>query len=243
MKKIIVSLAAVVLLAGLAPSVSAVPIGNSNLGSDYIISVQSMHGWAAGVFAEGWERDVSIGGIDYVMEYGRVMAYLGHDLLSFATVYATAGANLMDIGNSGNQDGSFEFGGGLHINILDHEVLDPTLFEDRLRINANAAFIVGGVEWEPNGEPVDLEWQEISASLIFSIVNDCGGEKFFTPFSITLFAGPIFSDFLGDDVDVENQVGFTAGLEVFYTRSVTFVGGIEAYNNAPGYIAGVHMRF
>lgn len=201
-----------------------------------------MHRWVAGAYIEGRDRDVDVRGTGYEMKYNRVMGYLGFDIFSWITAYVTAGANSSRIGGDAfDYEGAPEFGGGFNFNLIDHEVLDPTLFEDRLRLNASVALIVGGSEPDVIGDVI--QWEELSASVILSVVNDCEGEKFYTPNSVVIFGGAILSELFGDDIGPDDLLGATAGLEVFYTKSVSFTAGVEFFGGNPGYVGGIHLRF
>jgi len=232
-------------LCSLLPAISgAVPVGTSNSEMDYTVSAQSFHNWSWGIFSEGREREADVPGADgVVMTYGRFMGYLGYDVLPGFTFYVAAGAGSTDLDDQGAKS-SFEYGAGLNLNLLDHQVLDPTLLEDRLRINGNVQVTFGSSDWERDAASSEtLEWQEVSASLVLAVVNDCAGDKFFNPFSISLFAGPMYSEYFGGDLDVDDVFGVTAGMEIFYGLNMTLSAGIEAFKDNVGYVAGLHFRF
>jgi hypothetical protein len=236
--------AGAVVLSCMSLTCGAVPVGTSNSEIDYTISAQSFHNWCWGIFSEGRDREVDVPGANgIVMTYQRFMGYVGYDILPGLTFYATAGAGSTDLDDQGAES-AFEYGAGLNLNLLDHEVLDPTMFEDRLRINGNVQVTFGSADWERNAAGAEtLEWQEVSASLVIAVVNDCTGDKFFSPFSISLFAGPIYSEYLGGDLEVNDEFGVIAGMEVFYGLNITLSAGIEAFKDDVGYVAGLHFRF
>jgi hypothetical protein len=232
------------LIATLPRNVSAFPVGHPNSTRNYIIGLQSLHYWSAGIYGEGYDRGITVNGVDRMLTRTRVMGYVGLDVLPWVTLYGTAGSSTLKFGSAEEaNDAEFEYGGGLNINVLDHEVLDPALFEDRLRINANVSLVRGRTAWDRPVGVQEFEWDEVSASVIFSIVNDCEGEKKFVPNSVTIFGGPIYSDYMGSEIEVVDQVGFMAGLEIFYSLSFSFNVGIMSYGGESGYTGGVHVRF
>jgi hypothetical protein len=243
MKKLTVA-AACVLFSCLMSSSQAVPVGTSNEEVDYTISARFFHNWSCGIYAEGRDRTVDAPGLNEVMmSYGRIMGYVGYDFLPGFTFYVTGGGNSVDIDDRGAEN-AFEYGAGLNLNIIDHEVLDPTMFEDRLRLNGNVQVTYGTTDLPtPDDNTRSLEWQEVFASLVLAVVNDCAGDKFFAPFSVSLFAGPIYSEYFGDDLDPKDKFGITAGMEIFYGLNLTFTAGVEVFDEEVGYVAGAHFRF
>lgn len=228
-------------LLGVVSSSPAVPVGQSNWSREYMISGRSMQRLSGGIFGEGRERDVDVDGIPRVMERSRIMGYVGVDLFSWISLFVMGGTSEVQFGTlTEANDGEFDYGIGVHMNIMDYLILDPTLMEDRLRINATISYSRSKTEWVVTNR--EYEWNEIFASLIFSIVNDVEGDKRFLPYSIAVFAGPIFSDLIGD-IDVDNKTGFTAGLDIFYTESLSISGGIESFGDGNGFVAGLHSRF
>jgi len=209
-----------------------------------MISGQSLHNWAFGIYGESWTREVDVGGADLDMEHSRVMAYAGYDILPGVTFYVTGGMGISDIDDQGAADGEAEYGAGLNFNLFDHEILDPTVFDDRIRINGCVQGTYGSTEYDPeNGELSELKWQEVYASLTLAVVNDCAGNKFFAPMSISLFVGPVYSAFLGGDVETDRNFGVTAGMEVFCSLNATLTAGVLSFGEDIGYTAGLHLRF
>jgi hypothetical protein len=238
------SVAGLALLVTPLPNAGAFPVGHPNSTRNYIVGLQSLHYWSAGIYGEGCDREVTVDGRNRMLTKTRVMGYVGLDVLPWVTLYGTGGSSALKFGGTEEtNDAELEYGGGLNINVLDHEVLDPTLFEDRLRINANVSLIHGTTAWDEPLAVQEFEWDEVSASVIFSIVNDCEGEKKYVPNSVTVFVGPIYSDYLGSEIEVVDKAGFLAGLEIFYSASLSFNIGIESFGGESGYMGGVHLRF
>lgn len=229
---------AVFLLVGNFTCLFAVPIGNSNEGREYLMAAQDVGQWSCGLYSMTQKRDVTSNGLQYHMKSRKVIAYVGYDFKCWFTTYAIAGQSGAQIGGTGYADAETELGVGMHFNILDLEVLDPTLFEDKVRVNGGWQYSVTETEWA--GRQTNL--RELSASLMLSIVNDIEGNKLFLPNSIALFAGPIYSDIHSSSLDEKNKFGFAAGIEVFLSEKISLKWAIERFD-AAGYSAGINVRF
>ena len=87
-----------------------------------------------------------------------------------------------------------------------------------------------------------VEWDEISTSLTLELVNNTIGNKFYTPESISLYAGPIFSTFISDDFSEDNDFGVVGGLEIFIVDTVIFDVEIQHFGQT-SFSAGINFRF
>lgn len=236
MKKDILCLAGVVLLlSGLAPrsESSAVPTARSNLGREYLISTDELRPWSCGLYTTSYDRNVN----SLRMRSSKYMGYVGYDFIPWITTYVTFGSHesryAMDPGESAG-----EYGLGASFNIIDQEILDPTLFEDRIRLNGNIQYTLSSIRW--SGQ--DTDWNELYASLTLSIVNDLQGDKFFTPNSLALFIGPIYCAPVDTELTVDKTLGFTAGIDCFLNEKITLELGFQQLKNA-GITAGISIRF
>lgn len=240
MKKIILTVIVVLLATGSLTCILAGPIPTSNMGKEYVISVPDLRLWSFGLFQSSAERKTeSLYPGEF--EYSRTMVYVGYDAWQRITTYVTAGPGKTKIGKTSPTDDSQpHFGVGLHFNLIDKDILDPTLIEDRIRVVAGMEYTKATAEWNNN----DIRFDEFSASLLASLVNDLGGEKYFWPNSIALFGGLLYSDIMSDSkyVSPSETVGFTGGLEIFYTESISLFVAAENLENS-GYTAGVNVRF
>lgn len=221
----------------------AAPRATSNRTRDYVIGTQGLEGWSCGIFGRYQEREVEVGERDYpdTLENTRGMVYVGYDLLSWATPYVAVGLGQSDFNSGLDSDEKMAYGGGVSIHLMDVLIPDPALMEDRFRIEANAQYIQNEAEVLEE----TIEWGEFYASLTVGIVNDLEGNTLFHPKSIGIFAGPAISQFIGSDLDHQDsgdRIGFTAGMEIFLTDSISVYGSAEVFENA-GVGAGLHMRF
>ena len=138
----------------------------------------------------------------------------------------------------GEGDAEFEYGAGLRLNILDHEIPDPTLFENRLRITAGAQYT-----WtQADQDLYPWKWEELVADLTVSIVNDIEGNALYLPNSIALYVGPVLSIIRSDTIKADDKFGYSAGVEVYFTECVSFDLGIQKLDDT-GYVGGLHIRF
>jgi len=231
---------AVLVLEGTCSLVPALPVAGSNTGREYLMGVSDLGNWSCGIYSRMLERDIDFLGIDSLMNMKSksIIGYVGYDLVRWLTTYVLAGQNESEFGNTGYGDGELEYGIGMYFNLLDHDILDPTLFEDKIRINAGCQYS----ESKTESVGSNVEWSEVCASLTLSIVNDLDGSKRYVPNSIALFAGPVYSDIDSSTINERDVFGYTAGIQVFYTEKVSFDIGVENFENDT-YVSGVNVRF
>jgi opacity protein-like surface antigen len=236
----------VLLVTGSFSTVAAAPRDVSNRGRDYVVSSASLKWWDFGVSYDYFQRDLTLDpGGDITLKSGKAMAYVGYDLLAWLTPYITGGrsATTMKQGSfSDDGGGELQYGGGLQFNFLDHEVADPFLLEDRLRLNGNVEYTMTTASTTIH----EMDWAEFDASLTLSIVNDISGNILFVPESIAVFAGPIYASLSSPDIKSsgsgKDSFGYTVGIEVFYTPSISFSAQVNEYDR-PGYTVGLNVRF
>ena len=240
MKKSISLCLAILLMTGVCRNVLAAARNVSNAGRDYVVAAPALNSLSCGVYGDNAQNDITVSSIPTRLETSKIMAYLGVDVLPWLTPYVTVGtgSSKFDDGPSKSQG---VYGLGIQLKFLDHEIPDPGLLEDRLRLNANAEYTWrGAADWM--GE--DLKWQELNASLTVGIVNDVNGNALFIPDSIAIYCGPIYTALSGSEIggDGRTDFGFCAGLEVFYTKRVAFYGQINKQDN-DGYSVGLNIHF
>lgn len=221
----------------------AVPVGNSNAGRDYLINDSALSRWSVGVYGADRDREIDLDGspLSFTLEQRKSMVYVGFNLSSWLMVYGTIGESESKLRGVQFPDASneLEYGAGVHVNVLDHEIPDPTLFENKIRVNIGGQYTFA----ETDHAFADWQWEEYMVYATVSIVNDIVGNKLFLPNSIALYGGPVYSGIRSDDIkQTENEFGYNVGLEVFLTESVSLDIGIEKYD-ATGYAVGVHVRF
>ncbi len=223
MKKILINTMVVVtLISVFNTSTVAAPIGNSNMGREYLVNSDPLEHWSIGIFGGVGNRGVTLdSGGDATLDITRGMVYVGYDILSWVTPYVTLGVTDSEISNLSSSDDSSSsgaYGAGVHLNLLSQEIMDPTLMIDLLRINADIYY---------NGSETDtasktIKWGELSTSLTIGLVNDVRANKSMFPVSIGLYAGPIYSYYITSEFDAKETVGLLAGLDIFFTKRTSF---------------------
>lgn len=213
MKKITPILLSAFVLATSATALIAAPRSISNSGKDYIIGVSRLANWSCGAYYDSRERDITVrdSWFEQSLNTDALGAYVGYDF-RWLTAYGLFGSTESSIEGSNYEPPQTEYGVGMRFGLIDQEILDPTLFEDRLRLNAFVQYTENKSKW--------IEWQEISGAITLSLVNDIHGYKMYAPEAIALFLGPAFSDMRGNVNESEN-VGLLAGIDFFLTHKVS----------------------
>lgn len=236
--------AVIVSLLSLGTTVQAAPLGSLNEEMDHIVPVADLSRWSAGLYAHTRDRDVKVDGsaLTTFMTQEKAMGYLGYTLLRGVTVYGTAGSGKTEFQRAYEGDYEAEYGGGVRLGLLDHSILDPLLLEDKIRLTATVQYTLTQTEIWPwsNG----LEWGELSANLLLSIVNDINGNKLFWPESIAVYGGALYTRLFGDLEDEDNW-RLTFGLEVFVTERVALDAAVEMLDGggSAGSSFGLNVRF
>lgn len=228
----------VLLVAGSFSTLLAVPIGSSNLGREYYTGVSDLDQWSCGFYYNLRDRHIRAAGQQYLMKSRKLAGYVGYDFKPWFTTYGMLGSNETEIEPTVTSGASSEYGFGMIFNLLDQEILAPTLFEDRIRVNAALQYTKTKAVWVGRS----TKWRELFASLIISIVNDLDGNRLYLPISISLFGGPIYSNMTSSSFNESDSLGFTAGLEVFFTDKVSFYVGTERFDS-DAFMTGVNVRF
>ena len=208
------------------------PLGNSNVGGEYMVGTQNLWPWSFSVLYESQKRDVTPLGRLQSQQY---IGCVGFDPLRWLTVYAGAGSGTTKFSGLSNPEDNPTYLLGAHFNLLDHQVASPTMFEERIRINADLQYSVTRAD-------SGIDWSEFYGSLTVSIVNDVEGNKIFLPNSIALFVGPVFSDLESDVFDEESTTGYTLGIEVFLSEKVSLGYALEELDGS-SYTVGLNVRF
>jgi hypothetical protein len=238
MKKIILLFLVSVLALSMASKSFAAARSPSNQGRDYVVAEEALSKWCAGVYVDTMEKNVKVENYGTLpMDSSKIMLYAGYEVLPWFSPYVVGGQNSAEIGTSESDD-SARFGLGAMFNLMDHEIADPALIEDRLRVNA-------GVEWSRTSTEYysdELDWNALDASLTVSVVNDTMGDILLVPESIALFGGLIYSHWGGDVEDADSELGYTVGLEVYCTPSVAFAVSAN-FLEETGMTASLNIRF
>lgn len=217
--------------------VSALPVGTGSHPGEYLVGAEDLDEWYVGAYILDRKRDVLISHFHKnTMNSEKNMAYIGYEFLPGLMGYGTLGSTDTKFGASANES-SAEYGGGVHLNILCHEIPDPTLLEDRITIDSNLQYTKSSGTWGR----ADIEWDEWYASLTLTFVNNLEGNKFYNPNGLGFFLGAVLSDLQTSSLEVDSPLGYTAGIIVFYSENVTIEIGIEGFDYTSS-IIGLHIR-
>lgn len=237
MNKLSIALSVLALFTVCTVASHAIPTGKRNESGAYLSGTGLPHTLRAGIYGGAIERDVKYGTRRIPLESKHYLAYLGVDIVPWLTTFI--GAGIAD-----HQAGSFDsetknkIEAGVLLNLIDHVILDPTLFEDKLRVNAGASWTYTEAEWQND----NVRWQELTAFATVSIVNDTVGNKLFNPNSVAIYAGPLFNYIQSDELELSEELGFMLGLEIFMTESVALDLGIRNIDTT-GFEGGLHIHF
>ena len=224
-------------------SAGSAPIGTSNEGLDYLIKGRDLSWLGMGVYYSHVERDVTLetGGLTETLDADRLHAYISFSPFSFLTVYAIGGsseATLVDSLAADEGDSESELGLGLRLNLLDHFFKEPVPYESRYRMTASAEHVRSEMTYDGGS----IDWDKTDISLLFGVVNDTVGNKFFTAESMMLYFGAVFSLIDSDEFEEDGAFGGMAGLEIFFTDSFSLDVSATHIDNT-SYDVGVNVHF
>jgi opacity protein-like surface antigen len=222
-------------------SSTAFGAARSNEGIDYLLRNPSLSRFSAGIYGGSVDRKVELGGNrwQYSLQSSRLYGYFGYDVTKWANVYAIMGGNQAKLsGRPKTDDQEWLYGAGLSANLLSHFFSEPTPMEDVFRINGDIRVI----STKANLFPSAVSWQEITASLRFSLVNFPRGSKDYRPEAIALYAGPAFSYIQSSAFKAKQELGVVAGMEVFFVDTMSLDLSFEYYDST-SIFAGLNVRF
>lgn len=226
------------LLGGLV-SAQAAPRAAEASGAHYLIAAQDLDYWHLGGFYRYQDRDAGAG---RTFTQNKAAMYVGHDVLPWLAVYGLIGSTRVKLepGFFGNSDAAAEYGGGLWVNLLDHDILGDLTMESRLRLQA-----IGQISrCSPEVEGDDISYTEVYSALTLSIITEVIGNKHYWPDAIGLFAGPVYNRLESDEIDDEGStIGIAAGLDFYITHGVTLSLSYEAFETDGAMNAGLNFRF
>jgi hypothetical protein len=219
MKNIILTActAVVALAATITPS-TALPLSNSNEGMDYAFKAEQLSWWHMGIYGGKTSRKIKHDdGREEIFETSLADFYIGANFWGWLNVYGIIGSRAAQFGEQEQGDREQEYGAAVQFNILDHEGMEPTMMIDAYRVTADIQYTTCSTEYYSQG----VDWNEVNAALRFSVVNETTGNKYFSPESISLYAGPLFSSIDGDSFKEKNSTGLLAGGQIFMNDRVS----------------------
>jgi hypothetical protein len=243
MKTTLACFVVALLAMGVCGNASAAPRNTGNSGIDYLRGADDLAGWSFGLYMDGSGRSLRIhdDATTTDIDMARTMMYVGYDVVRWMTLYVPAGEGRAQFGPGSFQDASLAIGGGVQLNLIDVEIPDPQLIEDKLRLNSTIQGIYSSSDYRDGS----LDWTELYADLTLGLVNDGFGFSFLSAESLIFFAGPYYSTLLGSDFDGsggQSQVGMTAGAEMFLTKRVS-LNCRGNFGEMTGFAGGLNVRF
>ncbi len=243
---------AVCLLMGKASTVVASPIIGSNENYEFLLGGSDLSKFSIGAYAR--ERNLKVrpaptaGMVDYSMKMQKILGFIGYDIVRWGTIYGIFGSTDTRLDSGENipfrhemyNGGESEYGAGFLINLIDHDIADSTLMEDRIRVTAGVEYTSCSTFWNLAG--AEVRWKELYASLRVSLINQLHGYKEFWPNAISVYAGPAYSAIDSSSLDAGGDAGFIGGMEIYYSDRVSFDIGVEQLD-AMGYNLGFTIKF
>lgn len=212
---------------GANQATQAAPMGVAQHPGGYFLGDEDLGRWMMGVYYLDRERDIRTLGSLTSLQTVKKMGYVGFEIIYGMSGYVILGSTQTQFEGMHITDTHSEFGFGLQFNILDHEIPDPTLMEDRVRINATLQYTKCGADWIAT----EVDWEEIYGSITVSFINDIEGNKYFHLNSIGFFFGAIYSDLISSSVDEESSFGYCAGVDLFLTEKTSLEFGTETLDS------------
>ena len=175
-------------------------------------------------------RDEGTSAVVAVPELNWVTAFVGLDIAPSMTIFATAGQ--CDISEGSAQaptDDGLRWSLGMSLNLLTHGVPDPAARTGSLSLHAVLEAVYVRLDLDSAGSSTTMDWNELSLSLPVAYeVYAEGIGSIEAPYSLTLYAGPVFSPVEGriehsgkllDKFESDNDFGLIAGADVFLSEN------------------------
>ncbi len=233
---------AMVIGAGLgAQTVGAAPRAAEGSGMYYAAAAQNLNPFHLGVFYRNHDRNIEVSGRPMELDIDKAGMFVAYDLSRWISVYGLAAYT--EVGLSGitsSDDQTTEFGGGAWVNLLDHDLTDGLLLENRLRLQAIGQVTTANAE----AGFYELNYTEYYGALTLSVVCELVGKKEYWPEAIGLYAGPAYNNLDSSDFEAQGEnFGFAFGLDFYLTRKTTLSVGLEKYDDedAGGVSLGVRL--
>jgi len=240
MKKLTSLVFAGFIIVGLSSPGSAVPIGSDNEGMDYIFKGRRLKWLSAGAYVVETKRGITLGGttVETTLSTRQQLGYIGVNIAPWMTLYGLGGGSEAKLGGGAYSSSDSVYGIGARFNVLNHEIMEPVMMEDRWRVSLGVQYSVN----QTDVGPVTWDWDELSVALTFGIVNDTLGNKYFAPESILLYAGPIYSVLDSDRFAEKEDLGVVVGAEIFITDSLSLDLEVQSFDET-SMAGGINIHF
>jgi opacity protein-like surface antigen len=219
-------------------SAMAVPFGGSNNPFDYAIKGKDLSRLSMGIYGGQFKRDIKWdSGFKQELTSNRGLFYVGVDLVNWFSLYAIGGASQSSLNSGSYGDTQGEFGVGLSMNLLNHMIAEPVITCDAIRFNFSARYLNTG-----SSIAGDIDWDELSASLTMELVNNTTGNKFYSPESISLYVGPIYSTLISSDFEEDSSFGIIGGIQCYIVDTISLDLEVQYFDTA-SVAGGLNFHF
>lgn len=207
---------------------------------------ERLDGWSVGIGYVLLERDVLDAGRDTTLDGTAITGFLGYDVCSWLTVFATGGATQADLGDNDYLDAGAMWSAGLVATLWKLDVRVSEAIDARLSLGVSAEY---GEQISETGTE-SLEWDEMVVSLPLGceLFADEGRGTGKGVYSLVLYGGPAVSWFDGvhdvggllTELEADQDVGFVAGADLYLLPSVRLRGEYRVFG---GRILDLALRY
>jgi len=221
-------------------SLWAIPISGSNDPAAYIVSGRDLSMLSMGIYSVQLDRDIvwDGSGAKERLKARRLMGYVGCDVVDLFTIYAVGGQIESKLGNLPYGDSESEYGAGIQINLLNHWIRDAVPEEDVIRLNLGAQYLRSSL----NTGFTTVDWDETSVALTMALVNHTAGNKSYSPESISLYFGPLYSLMMSDAFEAKDTFGAVGGIEIYLTDHIVLDFELQHFEQT-SLGAGINFHF
>ena len=216
------------------------PASQSTKGTGYLVLAEDLSNWHLAAYGSTGTRTVEDDN-DFEMELKvkRYAAILGYDVTRWMTIYGLAGVMEADrkYGMGNGQDTSLLIGAGTWLNLLQSEELTLLSTVSYYKLTAGAEVSYADLD--------DYSWGQLDGYLTFGIVNELENNTMIFPETIGIFAGPIVSYLMSDelDADTDNTVGMTVGVTMTFSTSTYATISYDIFSDDDTLAGMVGVRF
>lgn len=204
-----------------------------------LLQTEELPRWSFGANFEFQQRNVSLERRGAAtLESAQICGYLGFDVLSWLTLFGTAGADKAKF-NFYDDYGKFKFkwSGGIGADLWHFDIYEPTFLEGRCTLKAIAEY----AQLRSSLETEDLQWSDLSGALTinYEVFSEDEAKTDLYPYSIVFFVGPALSRIEGtskglgfdEDFSQEHYVGVVGGVEIFAAYNLSLGAHVQYYDN------------
>lgn len=205
-----------------------------SIGDDFL-AVGNADRFSVGINYENIRRYVDPDvGENFRLDATSVSLFLGYDVINWLTVFGTLGQseNNSDFVLGQSDDRQFKWSVGVNANLYKWYIKEPKgMAGDRVTVRAFAEFAsyeadtgIGNMDWNDMFIALPIAYERFERNDRIEDDSDL--------FRISIYAGPVLSFVNGSldtgagdtDFDADNTFGAIAGIDVYFTRSIS-IGG------------------